>query len=301
MSDEISDLRLFVRMAAAGSLSETARRLNTSLPAMSRRLAALESRLGVRLVDRNTRHFVLTQEGSLLYERGMTIVAEIDEVEAEVSARNAAPQGHIRVGAPLEIGRRQIAPLVAEFAALYSRVSIELVLSDSPIDVIGDDIDVALVTDQPSDGGMVSRLLLGSRRVACASPAYLKEHGWPSVPEDLRGHRCVVLVRGRQVFDRWTFKRNGKECEIQVAGALRSNNAEVLHGWMLEGRGIGLKAQWDIEDDLKEERLVEVLGPFWMDTLNLYAVFPTRRHLPPRVRVFLDFIVASMGNPSLNP
>jgi len=281
-------------MVTAGSLSETARRLNSSLPAMSRRLAAMEARLGVRLIDRGTRRFALTEEGSVLYERGVGILAELDATEAEIAANVSAPQGHLRVGAPLEIGRRRIAPLIAEFSRHYPRVSIELVLNDSHVDVVGDDLDVGLLIDVPTDGSVVSRQLLSSRRVVCASPGYIAEHGVPETPEDLLGHDCIRLVRGRHVFDRWTFAENGKPREVQVHGTLLTNNAEVMHGWVLMGRGLALKALWDIEDELSDGRLVEVLAPFAHNAINLYAVYPTRTHLPPRVRVFLDFAIASL-------
>lgn len=297
MADDLSDLRLFVRIVAAGSLSETARRLNSSLPAMSRRLAAMEARLGVRLIDRGTRHFALTEEGGLLYERGAAILTELDALEAEVSARIAIPQGHIRVGAPLEIGRRRFAPLVADFSARYPRVSVELILTDSTIDVLGSDLDVGLLVERPSDGSMVTRRLLASRRVVCASPDYLAAHGTPATPADLLSHDCIRLVRGRHVFDRWVFHENGKRCEVQVRGALLSDNAEVVHGWALAGRGIALKALWDIEDDLASGRLVELLQPFAQDEVGLHVVYPTRSHLPPRVRVFIDFLAERLGGP----
>jgi DNA-binding transcriptional LysR family regulator len=296
MKDEISDLRLFVRMVAAGSLSETARRLHSSLPAMSRRLAAMEDRLGVRLIDRGTRHFALTEEGSVLYERGIAILAELDATEAEIAANVSAPQGHIRVGAPLEIGRRRFAPLIAEFSKQYPHVTIELVLNDSQVDVTGDDLDVGLLVDRPTDGNVISRQLLSSRRVVCASPEYIALHGVPEKPEDLLRHDCIRLVRGRHVFDRWTFVENKKPREVRVRGTLITNNSEVMHGWALMGRGLVLKALWDIEDDLKNGRLVEVLAPFAHNVINLYAVYPSRTHLPPRVRVFLDFVIASIND-----
>ena len=293
MNDEISDLRLFVRMAMAGSLSETARRLNSSLPAMSRRLSAMEARLGVRLFDRNTRHFALTNEGTVFYERAVVILADLDAAEAEVAASVAVPPGHIRVGAPLEIGRRRFGPLISEFSKVFPCVSVELVLSDSQIDVVGDELDVGLLIEQPTDGNMISRQLLSSRRVVCASPEYIAQHGLPEKPADLLQHDCICLVRGRHIFDRWTFVEDGQPKEVQVKGPLKTNHAEVMHGWALTGRGIGLKALWDIEDDLKQGRLVELLPSFADNVINLYAVYPTRVHLPPRVRVFIDFLVAS--------
>jgi DNA-binding transcriptional LysR family regulator len=289
--DEISDIRLFARIVSAGSLSETARRLNSSLPAVSRRLAAMERRLGARLIDRGSRHFVLTEEGSLLYERAAAILADLDQIEAEVGASSATPQGHLRVGAPLEIGRRRLAPLIAEFSRRYPHVTIELVLTDSFLDVVGDDLDVGLHVDVPLDGNVIARKLISSRRVTCASPAYLAKHGVPARPEDLLAHACIRLVRGRHVFDTWTFVDDKQLLDVQVRGALSTSNAEVLHGWILDGYGMGLKALWDIEDDLKAGRLVEVLAPFAHDTINLYLIYPTRNHLPGRVRVFIDFIV----------
>ncbi|MDR0191944.1 LysR family transcriptional regulator [Pseudomonas yamanorum] len=294
MADEISDLRLFVRIVAAGSLSEAARRLHSSLPAVSRRLSGLESRLGVRLINRGSRHFSLTEEGALLHERGMFILDELDAVVAEVGTKLEAPHGHIRVGAPLEIGRRRIAPLIAEFSRRYPRITVELVLSDSPADVAGDDLDVGLMTDEPSDTGMVSRRLLSSRRVVCASPEYLAQHGSPQTPQDLLHHDCLRLVRGRRIFDRWTFQENGHALEVQIKGTLLSNNAEVIHDWAVEGSGIVLKALWDIQSDLSEGRLIALLEPYANDYLFLNAVFPSRRHLPPRVRVFLDFLADAL-------
>jgi DNA-binding transcriptional LysR family regulator len=294
MTDEISDLRLFVRMVTAGSLTEAARRLNCSLASMSRRLASMESRLGARLVDRTTRRFVLTEEGVLLHERSLGILSDIDQVEAEVSARIGTPRGHLRVGAPLEIGRLCLAPLIGAFCRQYPDVTVELVLDDMPPDVVGDDLNVALHIDQPADGDVVTRLLLPSRRVVCASPAYLERCGRPERPADLAEHDCIRLVRRRQVYDCWSFVENGEPIEVCVRGSLSSSSSEVMHDWMLAGLGVGLKALWDIEGDLAEGRLVEVLAPFAGNPINLYVMYPTRSHLPRRVRVFIDFVVDAL-------
>jgi DNA-binding transcriptional LysR family regulator len=301
--DEISELRLFVRIVAAGSLSETARRLNSSLPAMSRRLASLEKRLGVRLIDRSTRRFALTEEGDRLHERAVKILADLDEAEAEISAKAGTPQGHIRIGAPLEIGRRRFAPLIGEFSKKYPRITIELSLkvADAPIDVIGDDLDIGLSIDQPADGNVISRKIISSHRIVCASPNYLSERGMPTKPDDLLEHECICLVRGRHIFNRWTFSEDGKVRELQVRSVLMSDHAEVVHDWALMGHGITLKALWDIEDDLKAGRLVEVLAPFTASKINLYILYPSRSHLPPRVRVFIDFLLAAMQRRTSSP
>jgi DNA-binding transcriptional LysR family regulator len=294
VTDEISDLRLFVRMVAAGSLSETARRLNSSLPAMSRRLASMESRLGARLIERSTRRFALTEEGTLLYERSLGILSEIDQVEAQVSARTRSPRGHLRVGAPLEIGRRRIAPLIGAFCRQYPDVTVELVLDDAPADVVANGLDIALHTDQPTDGEAVTRMLLASRRIVCASPAYLERRRSPERPADLAQHDCIRLVRRHQVYNSWSFVENGEPVEVFVRGSLSSSSAEVVHDWTLAGLGIGLKALWDIQDDLAEGRLIELLTPFAGNPINLYVIYPTRSHMPGRVRVFIDFVVDTL-------
>lgn len=294
MADDISDLRLFVRIVSAGSLSEAARRLNSSLPAVSRRLAGLESRLGVRLVDRAPRHFAVTEEGALLYDRGIGILAGIDDVEAEVSLKVRSPRGRLRVSAPLEIGRQRIAPLVGKFTRTYPQIEVELALTDRVLDIVSDELDVGLQIDLPTDGGVIARKLLSSRRVACASPSYIAEHGAPLSPADLKSHECILFVRGRHIYDRWMFQQDGHPREIQVRGPLLTNNGEVMHDWAVAGRGIALKALWDIEEDLSSGRLVELLAPFARNEINLYATYVTRTHLPPRVRVFIDFIAAGL-------
>ncbi|HTT06721.1 MAG TPA: LysR family transcriptional regulator [Steroidobacteraceae bacterium] len=295
MSDRLTDLRLFTIMTAAGSLSETARRLNCSAAGISRRLAAMEARLGVRLVDRSSRRFALTQEGNLYHARALDILAALDRADAEVAARVKDPQGRLRVGVPLEIGRRRFASIIAQFTERYTNLAVELILSDSRLDVISDELDVLLHLDAPNDGSVVVRKLLTSRRAVCASPDYLARHGNPAAPGDLLRHDCICLVRGREVFDRWAFREGGKQREVRVHGRLTTNNAEVMHGWALLGRGICFKALWDVEDDLAEGRLVELLKPYASDDICLYATYATRRHLPSRVRVFIDFVATAMA------
>jgi DNA-binding transcriptional LysR family regulator len=296
MSDELSDLRLFTKMVSAGSLSETARRLNSSLTAMSRRLAQMEERLGVRLIERGSRRFSLTEEGELLFTRGMSIIAEVDEVEAEVSAKVRTPKGRLRISAPSEIGRRRIAPLVSEFTELYPATSIELILTDAKPDVLGDELDLGLQTGLPSDGNLVVRKLLAGRRVVCAAPRYLSEHAAPEVPQDLAQHNCVRMIRWGQVFDRWRFVVDGVQQEVGVSGSLTVNGADAVHSWVVAGSGIGLKASWDIQTDLEDGRLVELLAPYSHDMMNLYAVYANRSHLPQRMRMFIDFISSGLQN-----
>jgi len=294
LTDEISDLRLFTRIVAAGSLSEAARRTFSSLPAVSRRLAALEARLGVRLIDRGPRRFTLTDEGSLLHERAVEILRDLDEAEAAASAHAKQPRGLVRVGAHLEMGRRRIAPLIAEFTARYPGITAELVLTDSRLELLENEIDVGLRVDPPSDSNIVSRVVLSGRRIVCASPQYLATHAPLKRPIDLLEHDCIRLVRGRHVLDHWAFKEEDRVRQIQVHGSLLTNNAEVMHDWAVAGRAVGLKVIWDIQEDLGAGRLIRLLEPFECDEVKLYVTYATRTHLPPRMRLFIDFVVSAL-------
>ena len=261
---------------------------------MSRRLAALEARLGVRLVSRTTRSFDLTAEGSLFHERCLRIVEEIDEAEAEAAAGGIVPRGLLRIGVPLEIGRRRIAPLVAEFVALYPRVEAHLALSDAILDVVGDALDVVLYIGTPPEQGLIATRILSGELLLCASPAYLERRGTPQVPDDLLQHECIRLVRGRRVLDSWTFQLDGRPHDLRVSGQLSSTSAEVVHDWALAGRGIALKAYWDVAEDLEAGRLTRLLADFREAEITLNAVYLGRQHLAPRVRLFLDFVRARL-------
>ena len=295
MSDDISDLRLLVQLEAAGSLSEAARRLRSSPPVMSRRLAAMEARLGVMLVSRSSRRFALTEEGSLLHQRAIRILADIDEAEAEAATKGKEPRGSLRVGAPLQIGRRLIAPLIGRFVERYPEIDAQLSLSDAGHDLVGEELDVALTVGTPADPDLVMRRLLVSRKVICASPAYLSRFGMPRVPEDLLQHNCLRKLRGRRVIESWRFIDRKGPRDIRVGGSLTTNSGEVMHEWLLNGRGIGQKALWDIEDDLEQGRLVECLAGFTDDRLELCASFVGRPYLLPRIRVFVDFIAGALN------
>lgn len=295
MSDEISDLRLFARLVGAGSLSAAGRELNASPAAMSRRLASLEERLGVRLVTRTSRRFELTEEGSLLHERCVKILAEIDEAEAEASAKGRAPHGLLRVGAPSEFGRRRIAPLIARFTDLHDGIQVHLALSDAGIDMMESGLDVVLRLGLPTEAEVIATKILAGRRVVCAAPAYIARHGMPQTPDDLVRHDCIRLVRGRWVFDTWAFQTGGRRRDVRVEGTLTTSSGEVLHDWALAGKGLALKALWDVQADLAAGRLVECLADHWCDEIDLYAVYLSRKHLPPRVRVFLDFIRSALA------
>ncbi len=294
MADEVAELQLFVEIARAGNLSAAARALNSSPAAMSRGLTALESRLGVRLVTRTSRSFELTEEGQLFYERCARIAADIADAEAEASSKGATIKGMLRLGAPMELGRRLVAPLITEFRGKFPDVQVHLVLSDSGLDVIDDGLDVALRVGLPSDSSVIARKVLTAKRITCASPGYFKEHGTPAKPGDLLQHDCIRLVRGRRVMDAWVFQEQAKRFEVVVNGSLTTTSGEVVHDWVRAGKGIALKADWDLQAELREGSIVPCLSDYWCDEINLFALCANRRHLSPRIRAFLKFIAARL-------
>ena len=290
MADEVAELQLFVDIVRAGNLSAAARALNSSPAAMSRGLTALESRLGVRLVTRTSRSFELTEEGQLFYERCARIVADIADAEAEASSKGTTVKGMLRIGAPMELGRRLVAPLITEFRTKFPHVQVHLVLSDSGLDVIDDGLDVALRVGLPSDSSVIAKKILTAKRITCASPAYFKQHGIPSKPGDLLQHDCIRLVRGRRVMDAWVFQQQGKCFEVVVNGTLTTTSGEVVHDWVRAGRGIALKADWDLQAELREGSIVPCLSDYWCNQIDLFALCANRQHLSPRIRAFLKFI-----------
>jgi DNA-binding transcriptional LysR family regulator len=294
VADEVSDLMLFVKIVQAGNLSAAARTLNASPAAMSRALSTLESRLGVRLVTRTSRSFQLTEEGNQFYERCQKIVADIATAEAEASAKTGTVRGTLHVGAPSEIGRRLIAPLIGQFASKFPEVEVRLMLSDAGLDVIDDGLDVALRIGLPNDNTVMARKILMAKRIVCASPVYFKRHGMPSHPEELKRHNCIRLMRGKRVMDSWVFQQDGQRFEVKVDGTLTTSSGEVVHDWVRAGRGIALKANWDLGPELRDGVIVQCLERFWADPIDLFAITANRLHQPHRTRIFLEFIAKKL-------
>lgn len=286
------DCRFFVKLVEAGGISAAARRLGSSPPAVSRRLSALEARFGACLAIRSSRCFALTHEGQRFNERALLVVAEMDDIMAALSDKQSILRGRLRIAAPMEVGRRRLAPLLSRFQALHPQLEIELILSDAGQDLVRDELDFAFRTTTPEDTSLVCQTLLKSRRVVCATPDYLARHGQPETPEDLTHHNCLRLVRGRLIFDEWRFQRNGMPVEIQVRGSLSSTSGEVVHDWALAGLGLALKAEWDITEDLAKGRLVECLARFSVAELCLYGVFLPRPRQTQRLRGLLEYLRA---------
>jgi len=289
--DAISDFALFRAIVEAKGISAAAFALQSSPAAVSRRLTALETKLGVRLAERSSRRFRLTDEGLLLYERSRYILEQVRDVEAEVASRGGAARGMLKVGAPTDFGRRHIAPPLALFTAHHPGFEAHLVLSDVGLEVEADDCDLVQRYGLPNDPGMIARKIATTSRLLCASPSYLARRGTPHSPDDLGGHSCLRLARRHQLLDRWGFTRDGTNYEVKVGGPLSSADGAVLYEWALSGEGISSEAFWDVADDLAAGRLVQVMSDYRSPAIELYAVFAPGKPVPPRIRLFVDHLV----------
>jgi len=293
MADALQEIAVFARIVSAGSLSAAARDLGLSPALISRRLAGLESRLGVRLINRTTRSLHLTDEGAAYHETCTRVLAEMQEADAAVSAGRAEPRGILRVALPASFGNQHVAPLVPKFAERYPDVQLALSLSDRNVNVVEEGFDLAVRIADLADSSLAARRLAPNRRVVCASPAYLRRHGAPRTPQDLAQHNCLAT----DFTMNWGYRApDGKPASVRVAGRYACDNWEVLREWALAGLGIALKSTWDVRRHLEDGSLVSLLpGYTFASDVAIYAVYPHRRHLPAKTRAFIEFLAESFG------
>jgi LysR family transcriptional regulator, transcriptional activator for dmlA len=289
---ELSEMRLFVQAVRSGSLSAAGRVLGLSPAVASKRLARLESRLGARLLQRSSRRLSLTREGAIYFERSSAILADIDAAEAAVSAGRDQARGLLRISAPVALGRRWVGPAVERFAARHPDVAVHLGLTDAVVDLIAGGLDLAVRIGELPDSRLVSRRLAGNRRVVCAAPAYLRRRGRPRTPADLRDHDCLLLVGAQEDSAQWTFEHGGERVGVHLRGRLLSDNGEQVHAWALAGRGLQRRSIWDVADDLEAGRLVEVLSRYTGPAAPIHALYPSRRFLPAKTRLFIELLAS---------
>lgn len=299
--NELDDMRLFVRAVAAGSLSAAGRELGVSPAVGSKRLARLEARLGVRLLQRSSRRLSLTDEGAIYLERCQSILTDIDDAEAELAQGRQHARGLLRITSTVALGRRCIGPLAAEFMQAHPEVTVQVSLSDTIVDLIEEGFDCGVRIGGSPDSRLVARRLGPNRRVLCATPDYLRRHGTPRTLEDLAGHDCILQERVATRQSEWVFMPadpsvSASPRAVIVHGRLVTDNGEQAHDWTLAGLGLARRSVWDVVAELDDGRLVEVL-PEWAGELGpLQLVFPSRRQLPARTRLFIEALVAKFQN-----
>lgn len=289
--DRAGEMTVFVRVAEEGSFSAAARILGQTPSAVSKLIGRLEDRLGVRLIHRTTRKLSLTEEGDAFFQRAVRILADIDEAELAVSSLHATPRGILRVNTGVAFGKHIIGPLIPEFLERYSDVNIEMSMTDSLIDLVEDGVDVAVRFGDLKDSSMVARFLAGSRRAVVASPAYLERYGVPTHPKDLVNHNLIGFSN-QPNLNTWVFLVDGVEYPVPVKGNFTANNGETIFEMATEGLGMARMAEFLVGPAAKEGKLVRVLTDFYRDiTIPIHAIYPHRRHLSPKVRAFVDFLV----------
>ncbi len=297
--DKLKQLESFVSVATRGSLTAAANAEGVAPAIMGRRLDGLEERLGVKLLLRTTRRITLTHEGSAFLEDCQRLLSDLANAEASVSAGGIKASGHLRITAPAGFGRRHVAPLVPKFRELHPEVTISLNLSDRVVDIAGEGFDCAVRVGDMPDSSLVSVRMADNRRLCVATPAYLKRHGTPQTPTDLTRFHCLTLSSDASQTRGWAFKHGeGEVTYLKPAGPLDCSDGQVLHDWCLAGYGIAWRSTWEVESEISAGQLVAVLEDYSAPPNGIYAVFPQRKHLPLRVRLWIDFLKERYSSPA---
>lgn len=306
---KLKQLESFVSIATRGSLTAAANAEGVAPAIMGRRLDALEERLGVKLLMRTTRRITLTHEGSAFLEDCQRLLADLANAEASVSAGGVKASGHLRITSPAGFGRRHVAPLAPRFRELHSEVTLSLNLSDRVVDLAGEGFDCAVRVGEMPDSSLVSVRLADNRRLCVATPEYLRRHGTPQHPSDLARFDCLTLSSDASQTRGWAFRvprepgqSKGREgvdgqevIHLKPGGPLDCSDGQVLHDWCLAGYGIAWRSTWEVEAEVASGQLVAVLEEFAAPPNGIYAVFPQRKHLPLRVRLWIDFLKHHYG------
>ena len=292
--DKFKAFETFVAVATKGSLTAAARSEGVAPAIIGRRLDALEENLGVKLLVRTTRRITLTHEGSAFLEDCQRLLSDVANAEASVSAGGVKASGHLHITAPAGFGRRHVAPLVPRFVELHPGVSISLNLSDRVVDLAAEGFDCAVRVGDMPDSSLVSVRMADNRRLCVATPAYLAKHGTPMQPSDLLQHACLTLSSDASQTRGWAFrlaKDDGHEVvHLRPGGPLDCSDGQVLHNWCLAGYGIAWRSTWEVEAEILSGQLVAVLEEFAAPPSGIFVVFPQRKHLPLRVRLWMDYL-----------
>lgn len=290
--DGFSDLNLFALVARHRNLAAAARELGVTPPAVSKRLAQLERRLGVRLTNRTTRRLSLTPEGELYLTNGSRILGELAELEQLVTRSRAEPAGLLRVNASFGFGRARIAPAVSDFIARFPSMQIQLHLTDRPVSLQEEGFDIGIRFGDVPDARVNARLLQKNRRFVCAAPAYLERHGTPASPQELTRHACIVLRENESAYGTWHFSRGKRAETVKVDGALSSNDGSAVLHWALEGRGVVVRSEWEIAAHVARGALVPLLEDWALPNADIHAIYLERNQLSTKLRTFVDFLQA---------
>ncbi len=291
--DRLANMQAFQAVAETGSFAEAARKLNLANSVVSKRIKDLEDFLGVQLLSRTTRSVMLTENGESYLVYVKKFLDDLGDMEASLRHQASMPVGSIRLAAPLSFGLQILAPALASYLKKYPDVSIKTYLSDRRVDLAAEGFDLAIRIGALDDLGLVARKLCGGRRVVCASPSYIKEHGRPVRPSDLKQHNCLGYLNiadGKS----WPFVDGGKKIWQPVAGNFSSDNGDLLHQAAVSGCGIALLPTFIISDSLKLKKLEILLEDFEEKNFDVHAVYQQTRHLSVKIRTLIDHLVSEL-------
>lgn len=286
----------FVRVVDRGSFAAAAADLGVTPSALSKLVTRIEERLGVRLLTRSTRKLTLTAEGDLFAQRSRDILNSIESAEAEVTASRNIPRGHLHISVGTAFAKRKLAPLLPQFVARYPEITLQIDLSDRQVDLVAEQVDVAIRSGALADSTLVARKILEAKRVICASPAYLEKHGIPKTPADLRKHTCLVIT-GFAALSRWPFRTDEGINRLTISGPFMTDNADLLLDMAIAGLGIARLADFMMNDAIRDGTLVPLLTDVHLDEpFPIHALTVSGRHRAPRVKAFIDFLVEHFGD-----
>ncbi|MGO8916713.1 MAG: LysR family transcriptional regulator [Stellaceae bacterium] len=293
--DRLTSLEVFVKVVESQSFAAAAREVGLSPAMVSKHIQALEERLGARLLNRTTRRLSLTEVGRGYFERARQLLTELEEADRAASDLQAAPRGLLKMNAPFSFGIRHVGPAVAAYLAAYPEVSIDISLNDRYVDILAEGVDLALRIGRLADSSLIARRLAPIRLVVCAAPAYLERHGTPRTPQDLAAHNCLLYTYASTV-DEWRFiGPGGEDAVVRVSGHLLANNGDIIVAAALDGLGIALAPTFMAGEHVQAAKLVTLLPGYAAPEGALYAVYPPGRHLSPKLRSFVDFLVQRFG------
>ncbi len=287
--DQLSAMRAFVRVAQAGSFSAAARDQSQSQATISKKVAALENKLGVKLITRSSRDQALTPAGIDYYQHCLSVIADIDEADAKLRSKESSPEGLLRISVPVSFGRLVLAQLMSEFLQKYPQIQLEMHLSERDVNLIVEGFDVAICAHTLDDSSLVARPLFESRLVLVATTSYIHKFGKPDKPDELKRHNCIRHTQTKNL-DSWNFTFNGIDESVAVSGSLRSNSAETNLEFVLSGEGIARFPVWMVDEHIQSGLLVQILSDYQTDSIPFNAIYLQNRYVPLKVRCFIEFI-----------
>ncbi len=293
--DQLGEMRVFAAAVRHGSFSAAGRQLNLSPSAVSKLVTRLEARLGVRLLNRTTRTLGPTEAGQQFFQRCQDILADVEDAEDALGDDGRSPRGTLRINSTPGFAQHQLLPLLVAFQQRHPQLRLELHLTGQAVDLVAERVDLAIRLGALKETSLIARPLGDSRRLVCASPAYLERHGTPCVPDDLRAHNCLRLSTSRS-FNQWHFATPDGEVTVEADGGFVTDNVEALYGYALEGGGIARLAGFMVQPAIDDGRLVPLLQPFAVARQQIHLLYPHRKHLARKVTVFVDFLLENYRN-----